>query len=973
MRVFLLSILLTASAFAYFPPKGVPRPVWGTLDPINKPVPAQPGGWPATPVAGYYYVDDRTGTDTANTYGTPNAPRATVPSSPAAGSVIFVAALESSVIAANGWTGTEANPIWVLGADVATVYPDNAQIGMDFTNCDYVIVDGLNVDGSNATPEAGNGQNNKGFRITNGSNFVTLRNLTIKNTVAEGSGYFGDINSVEADTGSTSDVVLYNLDIFDCHGGTSVSYETGGHAIHIVQDPDDVYSATDIWLLDCDIYNIAEDGVQIGQTSQNTTKTNCADIWVADNRIRLCGENAIDLKSCARVFMVENDCWGFLDSFGSDGAAIVLNDEGGGGSPDNAGPENCWVVRNRIHRCAIGVRAATVISTATNYIVGNLIYDTYIPSGEPIPNGATDSASVAIHKRNSSSIQIINNTAFQVGAMLTVQKANDLQLHGNVLYDLNDHTYQRFLFTVNVTSSVYAENYVFDPDGAVAGDNGTTIIEDDPELLAPAAGVFGITSTSPCIGGTEHAAYATYEALTGESIEYDFDERIRDGWDAGAFEYIQPLKDKLGLTLNQKIVVSGDSITDGHKYSHYLIAWLQNTYPALNLKTYELARSGSAIGSWLGFQPGTSSSGLYARYDWLAEPDVLFLMHGQNGVAGDYTTHYQQFYDEWNGVDGTLDTSFGKLVVLTMHPVQSATADKSIESKQATDAALAAAEPNVFHSPTFTWMGEEWMANAANDIDIRQTTAPFFPGTDEVHPGPAGHFVIFLATLMGLEAEKDVSAVAIDADAGTELDSYQATVTGLAATNTSVSFDRLDAALPFAVDEVGRTNATKLYRKAKNWQRYLLRVVNLAAGDYEVAIEGTSIGTWSSEELEAGVNLSDMTNGPVWDRVQETLGEVRDLQNVSRTSGNNITSPSAGTYRYVSFTTTNYQNTTPADLAAYATSMTGKFAEQDDEMAQLQADAEPVALTWTVTALSPPPPIGASATTITVGTLNVTP
>src|SRR4030095_10124475 len=76
---FLMFIIATAfvsvtAQAAWQPPIGIPAPPFG----INEVAPPTPNPW-TTPTPGFYYVNNQTGNDTNNPYGTPANPRKTIP------------------------------------------------------------------------------------------------------------------------------------------------------------------------------------------------------------------------------------------------------------------------------------------------------------------------------------------------------------------------------------------------------------------------------------------------------------------------------------------------------------------------------------------------------------------------------------------------------------------------------------------------------------------------------------------------------------------------------------------------------------------------------------------------------------------------------------------------------------------------------------------------------------------------------
>lgn len=404
----------------------------------------------------------------------------------------------------------------------------------------------------------------------------------------------------------------------------------------------------------------------------------------------------------------------------------------------------------------------------------------------------------------------------------------------------------------------------------------------------------------------------------------------------------------------------GDSITDAQMCGIYEAAWWQLTYPDRDNPTYVIARSGSALGGWATAPPvpsGQSSQGLWERYHAPICPEIVLMMHGQNGgqTAAEHIASYQDLWNNWVGATGA------KLVMLGMHPVQTTTDTKSAEGKADEEATWAATLPSrLFASHTFDQMGATWLSNGNNTIDVQQIGAEPFTtsGTANndsaarIHPGPAGHIVIAWAHLKGLGVDTLVSSATIAANTSTVTASDHCTISNVSMTASGGTFKRLDARLPWAIDEAGRANAVALYPSIANWQTYSMTVTGLNAGTYYVKCDGVTIATKTGTQLAAGFNMADLTAGPVWEQCQEVLGEFRDLSGYDRTTGNAISpAPTGSIARYHSSNLSYYQNGDQRG-STYVGNMQTVTTALATPMAEIFADAQPVDRTYTIVSVS---------------------
>lgn len=129
---------------------------------------------------------------------------------------------------------------------------------------------------------------------------------------------------------------------------------------------------------------------------------------------------------------------------------------------------------------------------------------------------------------------------------------------------------------------------------------------------------------------------------------------------------------------------------------------------------------------------------------------------------------------------------------------------------------------------------------------------------DRVHPGSAGHLVMAAALLRAWNAPALVSRVEIDAKAAQLVRAENTEVTGFAAKGPYLEWKQTDWALPLPLNfkdgdvDLAETASAGL----EPLDQQILRVVGLAAGRYEVLVDGAVVGKYTEAELLAGVNLA---------------------------------------------------------------------------------------------------------------------
>ncbi len=128
-------------------------------------------------------------------------------------------------------------------------------------------------------------------------------------------------------------------------------------------------------------------------------------------------------------------------------------------------------------------------------------------------------------------------------------------------------------------------------------------------------------------------------------------------------------------------------------------------------------------------------------------------------------------------------------------------------------------------------------------------------GGDRVHPGAPGHLMMAWLFLKAQGAPAVVSSVKVDAATGRAVESLNAAVTKLAKQDGGIAFTVLEKALPFPVDP-GAKPVLALLPIERDLNQEILSVTGLAAGTYELKIDGAPVGRYPAEALARGINLA---------------------------------------------------------------------------------------------------------------------
>lgn len=125
-----------------------------------------------------------------------------------------------------------------------------------------------------------------------------------------------------------------------------------------------------------------------------------------------------------------------------------------------------------------------------------------------------------------------------------------------------------------------------------------------------------------------------------------------------------------------------------------------------------------------------------------------------------------------------------------------------------------------------------------------------------MHPAAAGHLIMAEALLKAWNAPATVSDVTVDAGAGKAV-AKNAAVTDIQ-TAPGLSWTETEGALPMPLDPKDKLLALAL--KSSDFidalDQEMLRITGLSAGNYQLLIDGLPAGSYSSQDLEKGVNLA---------------------------------------------------------------------------------------------------------------------
>jgi len=153
-------------------------------------------------------------------------------------------------------------------------------------------------------------------------------------------------------------------------------------------------------------------------------------------------------------------------------------------------------------------------------------------------------------------------------------------------------------------------------------------------------------------------------------------------------------------------------------------------------------------------------------------------------------------------------------------------------------------------------------------------------GSDRIHPGNAGHFVMAYLFLQqqGL-AGKPVADMSIDAAGKKISKADNCMISGLSVGPNEIRFDYLAGSLPYPVDTIPRmwenphrqSEALEVIPFYEEMNSERLTIKGLEDKEFTLTIDEKPIGKWRGSELEKGINLAKLKNTPEYEQAMSIL------------------------------------------------------------------------------------------------------
>lgn len=360
---------------------------------------------------------------------------------------------------------------------------------------------------------------------------------------------------------------------------------------------------------------------------------------------------------------------------------------------------------------------------------------------------------------------------------------------------------------------------------------------------------------------------------------------------------MQAQKPPVPFQKGDRVVLLGNSITEGGHYHSYIWLYYITRFPESRMQMYSAGTGGNASWDML----DRLEEDVYGK-----KPTVVTATFGMNDSG-----YYEYFGDDAGKFASCqllrVDTTFRKMqdimlahkdakVILIGGTPYDETwqndKNKPFPGKNATISKIVEMQKEAASKNEWSFVDLFSPISAVNKE--QQAKEPTFTLTqgDRIHPDNHGNMLMayFFLKSQGL-AGKPVANVCIDALAQRVWNKENCYISGLEADKDGVlAFNYLAKSLPYPLDTVPRGwgkkhsqfEAIKYAPVIEDLNQEILQVTGLQPGNYILKIDGHSIATFSADALEKGINMATLCSTPQYQQAVKVMHLNEERWNIEK-------------------------------------------------------------------------------------------
>lgn len=334
-----------------------------------------------------------------------------------------------------------------------------------------------------------------------------------------------------------------------------------------------------------------------------------------------------------------------------------------------------------------------------------------------------------------------------------------------------------------------------------------------------------------------------------------------------------------------RVAFVGNSITDGGHFHSYVWLYYMTHFPEMRITCFNVGIGGDV------------AKQIARRFDTdvlTRNPTVVTLSWGMNDTG--YIEWFRS--DAQQTLKSRLDTSYKyfhqiedklkklpniKPILIASSPYDeftAATPNNIYKGKSAALLQVAEFQEEAAKKNGWGFIDLNRPMTAINKREQEKNLAFSLTPNDRIHPDNDGHMVMAYLILkaQGL-AGKSVADVVISANDKKVLKADNSKISKIESSANGLSFDYLAKSLPYPLDTIPRSwgnrkkqsDATAVVPFMDEFNREMITVKDLAAGNYQLKIDDQVIGKWSAASLANGINLAGQPNTPQYQQAIQIM------------------------------------------------------------------------------------------------------
>ena len=318
------------------------------------------------------------------------------------------------------------------------------------------------------------------------------------------------------------------------------------------------------------------------------------------------------------------------------------------------------------------------------------------------------------------------------------------------------------------------------------------------------------------------------------------------------------------------VMFLGDSITEQYQYSSDIELYLTTRFPKWNL---------TFLNTGIGGDTATGGASRFANHVLADKPTALLINFGMNDAG-------------YGAFDMNRNNNYVKNTEAMLAAAEKAGIRVGLLSPNAVDRRvqerfkLYLETQKEFYAPLKglaakyedAFVDQYAITRAALEKMEADGATAVKPFGDGFHTASPGGLFMAHAILTGLHAPALVSQVEVDCSANSAV-VKACTIAELKSSAQGVTFVRTDEALPLPI-QTDWVSLLPYVNELQDLNWYGLKTTGLAAGKYAVLIDGKEVASFTAEQLAAGVNLGNLTAGPIHEQGQKVFAAINAKNNL---------------------------------------------------------------------------------------------